>query len=176
MYARRPYRNVCRILPVGLLLVLAANSLLADSFTITGTADTSTIPGISAGEHWNGTLTTNGICSVCTPANGGLLSLSIDMYGDIFSASDVNTYPASPTFDRTTDSLALTVTAGTNSDNIFIFPNGTFEIDRAEVGGVNGTYGISGGSSVPEPAGIVLLGTILAMTFVTLRKKKAIGS
>jgi hypothetical protein len=170
MYPKRPYRNVCRLLPAGLLLVLAANSLLADSFNITGTATTSTLMDISAGEIWNGTLTTNGTCSVCTTGNG-LLTLSIDMYRDSFDAS-----ADSPTFFRASDSLAVgNVTAGIHDDMITIDPGGTFLIVRAEEGSVNGTYSISA-SSVPEPAGIVLLSTVLVITFVTLRKKKAIRS
>src|SRR5580700_107275 len=99
MNQRPSYRYVCPILPAGLLFVLAANTLLAaDSLTITGTATSSTLAGINVGDQWTGTLTTDGSCVVCTPGNG-LLSLSIDMYGDIFSASDVEGYPAFPSFD-----------------------------------------------------------------------------
>lgn len=171
MYPKRPYRNVCRLLPAGLLFVLAANSLLADSFTITGTADTSTIPGISMGDTWTGMLTTNGTCSVCTIANGGLLTLSIDMYGHMLSASD-----GTPTFYRNLDGLTVSnVTLDTDDDVLNIVNDGTFGIDRSEGPFVRGTYGISPGS-IPEPAGIVLLSTVLVITFVTLRKKKAIGS
>jgi hypothetical protein len=178
MYTNRPGRNVCRILPAGLFLVLAANSLLADSFTITGTADMSTIPGISVGEQWTGTLTTDGTCSVCTPNtptfNGGLLTLSIDMYGNVFTALDAEGYPASPIFDRASGNLTLAVSAG--GDIISIGePSGTFDLSDEDVG-ASGTFSISAGSSTPEPAGIVLLSTVLVITFVTLRKKKAIRS
>jgi hypothetical protein len=172
MYPNRPGRNVCRILPAGLFLVLAANSLLADSFTITGTATMAGL-GISVGEQWNGTLTTDGACSVCTTAaNGGLLTLSIDIYGHMISASDDD-----PIFYRALDTITVSnVTVEPHDDTVNIVKDGTFEIDRAEVDSASGTYFISAGSSIPEPAGIVLLSTVLVITFVTLRKKKAIRS
>ena len=173
MYPNQPERNFCSILRAGLLVVLAANSLSADLLTITGTATLSDISGISVGDHWTGTLTTDGLCSVCTPNGGGLLSLSIDMYGDMFTAADVEGFPASPIFDRPSGGLTLTVPVGLGPDIISTVDLAhTFDLSRPEVGDVNGTYSVSG---VPEPAGIVPLVTILAITVLTLRKKKPIG-
>ena len=93
MRQRRLDRNLCLILPAGLLFVSAANSLFADSLTITGTATSSNIAGIAVGDQWTGTLTTNGTCLLYAPANGGLLGLSINMYGDLLSATDAEGYP-----------------------------------------------------------------------------------
>jgi hypothetical protein len=178
MYPNRPGRNVCRILPAGLFLILAANSLLADDMlTITGTATFSDISGITVGEQWTGTLTTDGLCTMCTP-NSGLLSLTVNMYGDMFTASDVEGFTTGdfPSFDRASGGLTLTVPVGAGPDIISTVDLAhTFDLTRPEVGDVNGTYGISA-SSIPEPAGVVLLSTVLVITFVTLRKKKAIRS
>jgi hypothetical protein len=152
MNQRPSYRYVCPILPAGLLFVLAANTLLAaDSLTITGTATSSTLAGINVGDQWTGTLTTDGSCVVCTPGNG-LLSLSIDMYGDIFSASDVEGYPAFPSFDRTSGNLNLAASAGPFSDVIVIGAptSGTFDLSRPEIGDVSGTFGVSG----PSPCSV----------------------
>jgi hypothetical protein len=147
MYRKSSDRNVCRILPAGLLLVLAANSLLADSLTITGTATASNIASIPVGDPWTATVTTNGTCLVCTPANGGLLGLSINIYGDIFSASDVEGYPDFPSFDRTSGNLSLAASAGPDTDIISIgIPSGTFNLSRFENSGVSGTFGVSGGA------------------------------
>ena len=173
MYPNQSERNFYSILRAGLLVVLAANSLLADLVTITGTATFSDISGISVGDQWTGTLTTDGLCSVCTPNGGGLLSLSINMYGDMFTAPEVQGFPASPIFDRPSGGLTLTVSVGPFSDVISTVDLAhTFDLSRPEVGDVNGTYSVSG---VPEPAGIVPLVTILAITVLTLRKKKPIG-
>jgi hypothetical protein len=148
MNQKRPHRNICRILPAGLLFVLGANLLLADSLTITGTA-TFTSPGfpVAVGDQWTATLTTNGTCVVCTPANGGLTSLFINMYGDIFSASDVDSYPSYPSFDRTSGNLSLGTSVGPFTDVITIgSPAGQFQLARPEQGGVSGTFGVTGGS------------------------------
>jgi hypothetical protein len=114
--------NIGRILSAALLFLAAGSSLTADSLTITGTATSSDLAGINVGDTWTGTLTTNGTCLVCTPANGGLLGLSINMYGDIFSAPDVEGYPAFPSFDRTAGNLSLAASAGPDSDVIVIGP------------------------------------------------------
>ena len=144
------HRYVCRTLPAGLLFILAANSLLADSLTITGTATSSDLPGAAVGDQWIGTLTTNGTCVTCTPANGGLISLSINMYGDIFSASEVQSYGDFPSFDRTSGNLTLAATVGPFTDVIGIGGpppnNGTFSFSRPEQGGVNGAFGVTGGA------------------------------
>jgi hypothetical protein len=137
--------NIGRILSAALLFLAAGSSLTADSLTITGTATSSDLAGINVGDTWTGTLTTNGTCLVCTPANGGLLGLSINMYGDIFSAPDVEGYPAFPSFDRTAGNLSLAASAGPDSDVIVIgAPSGTFNLSRAEVGGAAGTFSVSG--------------------------------
>src|SRR5207248_4868833 len=107
MHQNHADRNVCRILPVVLLLVLGSNSLLADLLTITGTATFCTVAGIAVGDEWTGTLTTDGTCPVCTPATGGLLGLSLDIHGDIVNFSNVQGYPAFPSFDRTSGNLLL---------------------------------------------------------------------
>jgi hypothetical protein len=174
MYPNQPERNFYSILRAGLLVVLAANLLLADDvLTITGTATFSDLSGISAGDQWFGTLMTDGLCSVCTANGGGLLSLSINMYGDMFTAADVEGFPADPIFDRPSGGLTLTVSVGPFSDVISTVDLAhTFDLTRPELADVNGTYSVSG---VPEPAGIVPLGTILVITVLTLRKKKPIG-
>ena len=145
MNQRPSYRYVRPILPAGLLLVLAANTLLAaDSLTITGTATSSSVVGINVGDQWTGTLTTDGICVVCTPGNG-LISLSIKIYGDNFSASDAEGYPAVSIFDRTSGNLTLTASVGVFADLIAIGgpPSGTFSLSRNENFGVNGTFGVT---------------------------------
>ena len=140
-------RNLFPIFPMGLLFVSAATSLWADSLTITGTVTASSLAGIAVGDQWTGALTTNGSCLTCTPANGGLLGLSVNMYGDIFSATDVEGYPNFPSFDRTSGNLTLAASVGPSTDVIVIgSPNGTFNLSRPEVGGVNGTFGVTGGA------------------------------
>ena len=156
MHQNHADRNVCRILPVVLLLVLGSNSLLADLLTITGTATFSTVAGIAVGDEWTGTLTTDGTCPVCTPANGGLLGMSLDIYGDIIyvdivnNSSNVEGYPAFPSFDRTSGNLTLAATVGPFTDVIGIGGpppnNGTFSFSRPEQGGVNGAFGVTGGA------------------------------
>ena len=151
MNQRHSYCNVRAILPVGLLFILAANTLLAaDSLTITGTVTSFPSLGIATGDQWSGTITTNGTCLVCTPANGGLLGLSINIFGDIFSASasDVQSYPDFPSFDRTSGNLNLAASVGPFSDVIVIGAptSGTFDLSRPEIGDVSGTFGVTGGT------------------------------
>ena len=88
---------------------------------------------------------------MCTPANGGILSLSLDVYGDMFTASDVDGFMNGtgnvPSFNRTSGNLTLNVSDFTDADEIQIGdPSGTFEISRPEIGGVSGTFGVSGGA------------------------------
>ena len=99
--------------------------------------------------------------------------MSINMYGDMFTAADVEGFPADPIFDRPSGGLTLTVPVGPGPDIISTVDLAhTFDLTRPEVGDVNGTYSVS---SVPEPArGFVPLGTILVITVLTLRKKKPI--
>jgi hypothetical protein len=74
------------------------------------------------------------------------------MYGDIFSASDVEGYPAFPSFDRTSGNLNLAASAGPFSDVIVIGAptSGTFDLSRPEIGDVSGTFSVSG----PSPCSV----------------------
>jgi hypothetical protein len=155
MRQRRLDRNLCLILPAGLLFVSAANSLFADSLTITGTATSSNVAGIAVGDQWTGTLTTNGTCLLYAPANGGLLGLSINMYGDLLSATDAEGYPNFPSFDRTAGNLSFAA-SGTSGDIISVgAPTGTFSLSRNENFGVSGTFDVSG----PAPCSVTTSNT-----------------
>ena len=127
-------------MPAGLLFVSAANSLFADSLTITGTATSSNVAGIAVGDQWTGTLTTNGTCLLCTPAN---------------SATDAEGYPNFPSFDRTAGNLSFAA-SGTSGDIISVgAPTGTFSLSRNENFGVSGTFGVSG----PAPCSVTTSNT-----------------
>jgi hypothetical protein len=172
-----------------ILLLLAAASGSADTFKITAIYTLEydiggrIVPGHpDAPDQWFGTITTDGVCSVCT-LDGGLLSVSLlpDVSGlESLTEKDVPQFDGpDPVFDRTQLTLLFEVFLPSGID-VEVSPNGVqipnlrntpaFLFDSA-LGGFAGTYAITGPvpEPTPEPASWLLLLTLVALSAKPVR-------
>jgi hypothetical protein len=75
------------------------------TFSVKGTIQATTFPGTNPGDVFTLTVVTDGFSGVCTVANGHLISVTGSLDGTPYDITLTNGYPASPTFDSTTNGL-----------------------------------------------------------------------
>lgn len=158
--ALRAARQTVRSFAFTLLLWLTAIELPAATiFNLSGTVTDSTINGISAGDVWNGVITTDEICSDCFPGFG-LLRTSLNFFGTVFEATHDIDYPDFPSFSAiqlTLDYISFVPSKGAlevfSGDREFLFVS--------PIGGeASGNYLIvprPPTSAVPEPSTLLML-------------------
>src|SRR5215467_8207714 len=165
-----PFRVVLPIV-FGALLVLVClvdvRFAAADEFTLTFTG------GLSG----TGSMTTDGICSVCTKG-GGLLSLTINLGSfsgpSAFDIVDDDLGFGGPAYDRASNSLDAPLWDLSESPGaqLVISSQGSWEVSAFVGERFTGTYAISPAiAAVPEPNTFALLVTAVGLLGFVIRGK-----
>src|SRR5215469_2398246 len=147
------------LLPLVALCALASAPLRADIFDIT-------LTGNPASPSGNGTFSTDGTCTLCTPGSG-LLSLTVNIGPnsgpDAFDISD-DALGTLVLYQRSTNTLAYQGTNSETNDFLDMELNIWF-LTRAGSTIGSGTYSVTP-TPVPEPRSLFLLMPIVALVLV----------
>ena len=111
-------------------------------FNIVCTTIDSTVPGVNPGDTFIITVTTDGRSTLCTIANGGIVSVTGTVYGSSFDITTGGGYPGLPSLNPATGDFTIngpTLTGGLVAGLVWVSGGFVYSVN-GEITGIDGTF------------------------------------